>query len=282
MNSIKKYMTILAAMPMLWACSADEGSMPGSDPEAAVTLYTYAPTDPNNNPDNDVVVRFVTNNKATSVKYLLAPTADIKALMDNGGEKALISKVEADGKTVEGLGADAFADLTLEDIHGDYTIAAVANGNVLGNRVTFLGLDWELVKEGTFVYANKNIFSAGYRESEASLEVCTTDENLYRIKDAFGADTSLKMELLDKFGKDEDGKYQYFRVPPTNTGLYVGESGYICVRDLGYWQGNSAFVTDYGYESGLYEDGNAFFCIQSYLSTGGNLGFEYSFFEAYE
>ncbi|MDE6341710.1 MAG: hypothetical protein K2K93_05285 [Muribaculaceae bacterium] len=281
MNSIKKYMTILAAMPLLWACSADEGSMPGNDPDAAVTLYTYAPTDPNNNPDNDVVVRFVTNNKATSVKYLLAPTSDITALLNNGGESALLSKVEADGKTVEGLGADSFADLTLEDIHGDYTIAAVANGKILGNRVTFLGLDWELVKEGTFIYANKNIFAAGYRTYEASLEICTTDDTLYRINNAFGEGSSLKMYLLDKFGKDDGGKYQYFRVAPTNTGLVAGDMGNIYVRDLGYWQGNAAFVTDYGYESGLYEDGNAFFLIQSYV-TAGSFGYEYSYFEPYE
>lgn len=281
MNSIKKYITILAAMPMLWACSADEGSMPGNDPDPAVTLYTYAPSDLSKNPDNDVVVRFVTNNKTSSVKYLVAPTSDINAIVTAGGEKALLSKVEADGKTVEGIGADSYVDITLEDLHGEYTIAAVANGKILSNRVSFLGLDWEKLKDGTFIYVNKNLFASGSLSTEASLEVCTTDDTLYHIKDAFGEGTTLKMVMLDLFGKDEDGEYRFFRVPPTVTGLEYGNYGMVSVRDFGYFQNNSAFVTDYGYESGLYSDGYAFFLIQSYVSAG-SLGYSYSYFEPYE
>ncbi|MDE6787552.1 MAG: hypothetical protein K2J46_11020, partial [Muribaculaceae bacterium] len=98
-----KYILMLAAAPMLWACSADEGSMPGSDPNPAVTLYTYAPSE--GNPDNDVTVRFVTNNKTNSVKYLAVPSADV----ENLSEAQLLSKVESDGKVVDNLGADSYA-----------------------------------------------------------------------------------------------------------------------------------------------------------------------------
>ncbi|MDE6855748.1 MAG: hypothetical protein K2J34_04725 [Muribaculaceae bacterium] len=272
MKAFKKYMMILAAASMLWACSADEGTDPGTDPKAAVTLYTYAPTE--GNPDNDVTVRFVTNNKTSSVKYLLLPSADVKDLNDT----QLLSKVESEGKTVENLGGNSYADVTLTDIYGDYTIAAVANGSSLGNRVTFTGLSWELVKEGTFFYNNDIVPAiAGIESIEASLEVCTTDPNLYRMNGVFGNGTSIKMDMLDIYGEDEDGKYRFFRVKQTATPWSYGDYGTVSVRDIGYWQGNEAFVTSGGYESGLYEDGSAFFYLQWNVAAG-NLGYNYSFF----
>ena len=271
-----KYILILAAAPMLWACSADEGTMPGSDPNPAVTLYTYAPTE--GNPDNDVTVRFVTNSKTSSVKYLLVPTADVKDL----SESKLLDKVETEGKTVENLKSNSYADITLTDIHGDYTIAAVANGSSLGNRVTFTGLSWNVVKQGTFIY-NNNIVPAvaGIESVEASLEVCTTDENLYRINGVFGAGTAVKMDMLDLTGEDEDGKYRYFRVKPTNTPWSYGNYGTMFVQDIGYWQGNEAWVTSNGYESGLYEDGSAFFYL-AWCVSAGYIGYNYSFLVPYE
>lgn len=276
MKALKEYIMILAAAPMLWACSADMGSEPGTDPNPAVTLYTYAPAE--GNPDNDVTVRFVTNNKTSSVKYLLAPSADVKDLSD----AQLISKVESEGKTVDNLGGDSYADITLTDIFGDYTIAAVANGSSLGNRVTFTGLSWELVKEGTFYYNNDIVPAvAGIESVEASLEICTTDASLYRINGVFGNGTAVKMEMLDLTGEDEDGKYQFFRVKPTNTPWSYGDYGTMFVQDIGYWQGNEAFVTSGGYESGLYEDGSAFFYL-AWSVSAGTLGYNYSYFQPYE
>lgn len=276
MKILNKYMLILAAVPMLWACSADEGSMPGSDPNPVVTVYTYAPTE--GNPDNDVIVRFVTNNKATSVKYLVVPSADVKDLSDN----SLLAKVESEGKTVDNLSGNSYADITLTDIFGDYTIAAVANGSALGNRVTFTGLSWELVKEGTFYYNNDIVPAiAGIDAVEASLEKCTTDDKLYRINGVFGEGTALKMDMLDLKGEDEDGVYRFFRVKQTATPWSYGDYGTVSVRDIGYWQNNEAFVTSGGYESGLYEDGYAFFYLQWNVAAG-NLGYNYSFFVPYE
>ena len=269
---------MLAAAPMLWACSADEGSMPGSDPNPAVTLYTYAPSE--GNPDNDVTVRFVTNNKTNSVKYLAVPSADV----ENLSEAQLLSKVESDGKVVDNLGADSYADITLTDIYGDYTIAAVANGSSLGNKVTFTGLSWNLVKKGTFFYNNDIVPAvAGIESVEATLEVCTTDDNLYRLNGIFGEGTAVKMDMLDLTGEDEDGKYRFFRVKPTNTPWTYGDYGTVFVQDIGYWQGNEAFVTSSGYESGLYEDGSAFFYLAWCVSSNGKaIGYNYSFFIPYE
>ncbi len=280
MKEYRKYMMILAAAPMLWACSADEGSEPGSDPNPAVTLYTYTPEDENLNPDNDVTVRFVTNNKVTSVKYLALPTSDIEATLDNGGEKALVSKVEAEGTTVDNLGGNSYADIVLTDLHGEYTVAAVANGAKLGNRVTFTGLDWQTVKEGTFYLNNQYV---PVESTEAALEVCTTNSNIYRIKDAFGADYSLKFELLKVTGEDEDGKFTLFRVSSQKTPWKMGDKGRVFVYDIGYWQKNEAFVTSQtGYENYLYENGKVDVCLAWYYGAGTVFSYDYSSFVPYD
>lgn len=275
MKSIKTYLTVLASAPLLWACSADEGTMPGSDPKPAVTVYTYAPTEAGLNPDNDVVVRFVTNNKTTEVKYIVAPTSEVENILNNGGEKSLLEKVESQGTVLTGLESNSYKDITLTDIHGDYTVAAAANGSVLANRVNFVGLDWSLVKNGVFFYNKDNVTPVP--QVEASLEICTTDDTLYRINGVFGEGTAMKMYLLDLKGEDEDGVYTFFRVRPTETPWTYGNYGTVSVRDIGYWQNNEAFVTSGGYESGLYADGSAFFYLQWYVAAG-NLGYGYSFF----
>lgn len=275
MKVFKKYMLILAAIPMLWACSADEGSMPGSDPNPAVTVYAYSSTE--GNPDNDVKIRFVTNNKTTSVKYIIVPSSDLKDL-DNS---KLLSKVETEGKTVENLTSNSYADVIVTDLHGEYTIAAVANGKTLGNRATFLGLDWEVVKEGTFYYGAVGGAIAPSAAVEASLEVCTTDSKLYRVNGVFGADTALKMEILDVTNRDEGGVYNMFRVKPTATPWEYEDYGIVSVRDIGYWQNNEAFATNPSYCCGMYKNYNAFFCLQWYVAAG-SLGYNYSEFVPYD
>ena len=262
-----KYMMILAAAPMLWACSADEGTEPGSDPNPVVTVYAYAPTEAGFNPDNDVTVRLVTNSKVTSVKYLALPTADITATLNNGGEKALVAKVESEGVKVDDLGGNSFADITLTDLHGEYTIAAVANGSSLGNRVSFLGLDWNTIKEGTFYLQNENI---PIESTEAALEVCTSNSKLYRIKNAFGEGYSLKLDLLSVTGADEGGKFTLFSVKSHQTPWVMGAYGPVSVYDVGYWQKDESFVTNSGtgYANFLYEDGYVDVCLAWYMSQG--------------
>lgn len=273
MKALKKYIMILAAAPLLWSCSADMGSEPGTDPNPAVTLYTYAPAE--GNPDNDITVRFVTNNKTSSVKYLVAPSAEVKDL----SETQLLSKVETDGKTIDNLSGNSFADITLTDLYGDYTIAAVANGSSLGNRVTFTGLSWELIKEGTFHLENEKI---PVEATDAALEVCTTDPSLYRIKDAFGEGYSLKLNLLDLSGEDEGGKFTLFRVKSQPTPWTFGNYGQISVYDVGYWQGNEAFVTGLtNYANFLYEDGYVAACLVWYVSAG-YINYGYSEFVPYD
>jgi hypothetical protein len=71
---------------------------------------------------------------------------------------------------------------------------------------------------------------------------------------------------------DSDGKYQFFRIPVSETSFNYGNYGLVSVRDIGYWQGNDAYVTSSGYESGMYEDYSCFIAAQYYCSAG-SLGY---------
>lgn len=287
MKIFNKYMLIFAAAPMLWACSADEGTMPGSDSNPVVTLYSYAPTAEGTNPDNDVLVRFATNSQVTSVKYLLVPSADALALIENGGRKALLDKVESEGTVVENLGANGNADIMLTEITGSYTIAAVANGATLSNLVDFTGLSWTTLHEGVYDFNKNEVFGANApyldvpESTEVTLDICDNDKNLYRLNNIFGEGTSLKLDMLDLGGEDELGKFRLFRVKQTLTPYAFGSNGLMSVRDIGYWQNNEAFVTGGGYENYLYENGYIDVCLQ-WNVPAGNCGYAYSSFTPLE
>lgn len=264
-------MLILAAAPMLWACSADEGAMPGSDPNPVVTLYSYAPTDEDSNPDNDVMVRFATNDKVTSVKYLLLPSEQATAL----SEAEMIQKVSSEGTEVANLGANGTADVTFKDIYGPYVIAAVANGSKLGNTISFTGLSWTVFKTGTFYYG---VTFTPSESVEATLEKCDTDDTLYRISGVFGAGTAFKCQLLDVTGEDELGKFHLFRVPQADTPWTYGSYGTVFVEDVGYWQGNSAYVTGFnGFENYFYDNGYIDVCL-AWMCSAGCIDYKYGAF----
>lgn len=89
----------------------------------------------------------------------------------------------------------------------------------------------------------------------------------------------MKINLIDKTATDSQGKYQFFRVPSTLTPYTYGSYGSISVSDIGYWQGNDAFVTDNGYESGMYANHNCFILI-AYQVSAGALGYGYDEFIA--
>ena len=285
---MKKYIYAIAVLPLLslWSCSADEGTEPGHDSKPAVTVYTYTPSDPNLNPDNDVAVRFATNSATSDVYYLYQPTTEVKAAIKNNGESAFIDNVIANGEKISVNGASN-VDINLTGLRGENTICAVAVGN--NNKrlatATFTGLDWEQVKLGVF---HINQAFIGVKETECALEICKTDDSLYRLKDVFGEGYSMKMQLIDVQGKDEDGVYTLFRIPASNTPWQVrfqsGEDSTLFAEDIGYWQGNAAFVTGVtGYENGFYEDGSAFFRIAWMADGVGCIGFETpSFFIPYE
>ena len=163
-------------------------------------------------------------------------------------------------------------------MYGKYAITVVVvNGNKKTSAVTeFTGLEWADVVNGTYYFAVKPDVTGESRPT--TLQVCTTDNTLYRLKDVFGQGANMKFQLLpDYTAKDADGTYTYFRIPATETPFTYGSHGTVSVRDIGYWQGSSAWITDNGYESGMYEDYYCFFYIQYYVSAG-SLGYNYEYF----
>lgn len=279
---MKKYISsimVLFALLAFTACSEDHGTTPGSDAKPSVTAYSYEVTAPLN-PDNDVNVRFVFNNKTTEAYYLAEKTADKEARELT--EDAYAAYVVANGQELDledDLQSEGYiSDLVLTGLYGEYTITAVAvSGGALSSAsTTFTGLDWADVVEGTYYFSNPNTrFLLGNITSRpTTLQVCTTDETLYRFKDVFSTGNHLKINLLpDYTATDDDGTYTFFRVKDQKIGVQYGGQD-VAVRDVGYWQGDDSFITDGGYESGMYEDYTCFIKVQLHIGSS-NYGYNY-------
>lgn len=275
-------MSLAAALTFCFtSCKEDNGTEPGTDSQPAATIYTYEPSAPLN-PDNDVNIRFVCNSKTSEAYYLVEKTTEKEAhkmseaayadfVVANGTKLQLIEDKHSGGKVSE---------VTVAGLLGDYTITAVAanGGTKTSATKTFKGLMWEDVVTGTYMYSNANVqFLMGEITSRpTTLQICTTDETLYRFKDAFGEGMHMKINLLpDLVGEDEGGVYTFFRVKDQMISEFQGSKVY--VRDIGYWQGDDKYVTDHGFESGMYEDYSCFIYIQCHIGST-NYGYGYDYF----
>lgn len=287
---MKKYIynlfIVLLATAAMTSCAEDEGTVPGNDPNPMVTVYQYKPVKPYN-ADNDITLRFATNNKTTEVYYLAEKTEEKDTHVASMGKDAYMDYVVSNGTKVGDISGESNVEVTLTDMYGEYTITAVAigNGNKTSYEVVFLGLDWADVVTGTYYFAQQSVSGTpssnvtGVSFTPTVLQVCTTDANLYRFKDVFGTGYHMKINLIDYKSSDADGEYQFFRVPAVETPYTYGSHGIVSVRDIGYWQNSDAFITDGGYESGMYENYNCFVFIQYYVAAG-NIGYGYDTFLA--
>lgn len=285
------YSLPFAALLMLTACEAEEGTFPGTDKNPAVTVYTYTPEGEQYNPDNDIRIMFATNSATKEFVYLLDKAEDVDAFFEAiaptdketklrdpqkeaEAEEKYVDKVLAEGKKVTVNGAENI-NIVETDLYGEYIISAVAIGNHYRKSLSFTGLDWNDIVQGNFMLNQTFIPSKGRL---CTLQVCKQNNQLYRVKDAFGEGYSMKFELLGTTAKDDDGdSYQLFRIPlqktPWQISLTSGGPYPIVVEDIGYWQNNAAFVTDVtGYENGMYEDGSAFFRIAWGADRGSDIG----------
>ncbi|MBQ5938150.1 MAG: hypothetical protein IJL50_09980 [Bacteroidaceae bacterium] len=281
---MKKYiiMSLAAALTFCFtSCKEDNGTEPGTDSQPAATIYTYEPSAPLN-PDNDVNIRFVCNSKTSEAYYLVEKTTEKEA--HKMSEAAYADFVVANGTklqlTEDKHSGGKVSEVTVAGLLGDYTITAVAanGGTKTSATKTFRGLMWEDVVKGTYMYSNANVqFLMGEITSRpTTLQICTTDETLYRFKDAFGEGMHMKINLLpDLVGEDEGGVYTFFRVKDQMISEFQGNKVY--VRDIGYWQGDDKYVTDYGFESGMYEDYSCFIYIQCHIGST-NYGYGYDYF----
>lgn len=276
MNIMKKYIyslfAVLLATATMTSCTEEEGTVPGNDGQPNVVMYTYTPAKPYNE-DNDLSIRLAFNSKVENAYYLAEKASEKESRVASMGEEGYLDYVVSNGTKLTLSALDV--DLILTDMYGKYAITVVGvSGNMKASAATeFTGLEWEDVVTGTYYFGVRPAVTG--ESSSTTLQVCTTDATLYRFKDVFGADWHMKIQLLpDYTATDADGTYTYFRIPATDTPFTYGDYGTVGVRDVGYWQGNSAYVTDSGYESGMYEDYSCFVAAQYYCS-GGSLGYGY-------
>ena len=284
---MKKYIynlfMVLLAVATMTSCTEDLGTELGSDSMPAVTIYQYKAARPNN-PDNDLAVRFATNNKVSELYYLSEKTADKKAFITTNGEDSYLDHVIEKGIKVTEISGASNADVVLKDLYGEYTITAVAvgGGSKVAFNTTFSGLAWTDVVAGTYQFATQSIAGSpssalmGMTSTPTVLQVCTTDATLYRFKDVFGQGYHLKIALIDYKNTDADGEYQFFRIPAAETPFMIKDAT-LGVRDFGYWQGDDSYVTEGGYESGIYADYTCFLLVTHYTS-GGTYGYSYDYF----
>lgn len=276
---MKKYIyslfAVLLATAAMTSCTAEEGTVPGNDKDPNVVVYSYTAKKPYNE-DNDVALRLAFNNQVESAYYLAEKASEKESRLASLGEEGYMDYVVSNGTKIGDVTSNT--DLTLTDMYGKYAITiVVANGTKKTFASTeFTGLEWADVVTGTYFFAVNT--SVTGESAPTTLQVCTTDNTLYRLKDVFGKDSHMKIQLLpDYTATDDDGTYTYFRIPATETPFTYGNYGTVSVRDIGYWQGSSAWITDNGYESGMYEDYSCFFYIQYFVSKG-SMGYKYEYF----
>lgn len=288
MLNMKKYIyqlfVVILAFVTFPACTEDEGTMPGNDSNPVITIYKYKVSKPLN-VDNDITLRFAANSPTTEGYYLVEKTIDRNAHIASLGEGGYEEYVVSNGIKLSGISGASNVDLTLTDLFGEYTITAVAVGAGTKTSATavFMGLDWEDVASGTYHFSSVISGRIGMTSHPTTLQVCTTDDKLFRFRDVWGNGSHLKINLLTLKGNDADGEYTFFRVPATEMPfIYNSTYGSIWVRDIGYWQGSDVWVTENGYESGMYSDYSCFVYVQYYVYTSatatGNIGYNYDSF----
>ena len=257
------------------SCIEKVGTEPGNDPLPAVIVYGYAPSSEYDS-DTDQRIRFVSNGKVSKAAYIVEKAADKKSFIDSNGAAAYMDKVLREGTSIS-FSSDGVVETTVTNMTGDYEITAVASDGSQNTMrsVKFSGIPWDpnSAIKGTYYLARANIQGAlGANAFPATLQRHETDKTLFRIKDAFGSGSKITIRLMDKKGVDDDGySYTFFRIPEQATVFSYSSYGTVSVRDVGYWQGDDSWVTDSGYESGMYDDGYCFLCIQYYV-TAGSLG----------
>ena len=284
---MKKYILMSLAALLTFSftsCKEDSGTEPGNDEKAVVTLYSYEVDSPYN-PDNDVAIRFVGNNKVEEIYFLVEPKAQFDANMTEKGESGYIdyvlangTKGEIDAEANEALGQKT-VEMVFTNLIGENVIAAVsksASGNML-NTTTFVGLEWEDVTEGYYKFGDGSKLGAvsGLDGTYPVLQHCSTagKEDLYRLVDVFGAGFNMKFNILPDTEEETDyGKAWYCRVALQPTSWSYGDYGTVYVRDIAEWQGNDAFATNGTYGCYMFEDGYTYFPL-NYRVSAGNLGY---------
>lgn len=286
MKRLTKIFFAVLAMVALASCAKEQyGTTPGTDAQPSVRVYTSSPELPYD-ADSDVIVRFAANATATEVYYLAEPASEKEA--KGMSDDAYAGYVVSNGTKVS-LSDFAFDgtkqyETVLEGLKGDNVITAVAvaaNGAKTLSYASFFGVEWVNLVSGTFYsQASSSLILRNLPGTELPtvLQQRKDKKDVYRLRNVFGAGMHLVINTINQFGEDADGVYQFCRIPAQTPGMVDASYGTVGIRDVGYWQNDDSFVTDGGYECGMYEDYTMFFLMQWFVSAG-SLGYNwYDFF----
>lgn len=272
------YFGIFLGMLSFFSCTEEEGTEPGNDSTPSLVAYQYTVSLPYD-VDCDTQIRLAVNNRIEAAYYLVEKSETKAENVASMGMEGYLDYVVEHGTKVEEIPASLNADIFITQLMGEYaiTVVGVGDGQKVYSEFTFTGILWTDVATGT--YQPASMYSLGLTDIATTLQVCGDDPTTYRFKDLYGTGKHLVVNMLDQEGSDENGNYSFFRIPPTATCWSYGSYGTINVRDVGYWQGNDAYVTVGGYESGMYENYDCFLCIQYYVEAGylssGGYGYDY-------
>lgn len=272
------YLGIFVSMLSFYSCTVEEGTEPGHDSIPSLVAYQYTVSLPYD-VDSDTHIRVAVNNQVESAYYLVEKSEVKAENVASMGLESYLDYVVEHGVKVEEIPASLNADIFITQLLGEYaiTVVGIGDGQKLYSEFTFTGIPWYDVATGT--YQPASMYDLGLTDMETTLQVCGNDPTMYRFKDLYGTGKHLVINMLEQQGTDESGTYSFFRIPATATSWSYGSYGTISVRDIGYWQGNDAYVTVGGYESGMYENYDCFLCIQYYVEAGylssGGYGYDY-------
>ena len=272
---MKKYIyglfLALVSVAMLTACSAEEGTNPGSDGEAHVQLYQYAAAKPND-PDVDTQIRIATNSATQSAYLLVEKTTAYDSHVAELGEEGYKDYVIEHGEKVEGATGAANIDKTIKDLKGDNTITVVAvgNGNKYAAKVTFNAISWTTVAEGTYYFGSvgSELFAQAV---DATLQVNDSDPTTYRFKDFWTTGVNFTFKLTGQKAQLQDGNVvRILTVSPQATPYTYSSYGTVYFADA--LTRKAANVPSY-----MYEDNDIVFAMTYYVGAG-NLGSAYEEF----
>ena len=284
---MKKYFIILASALAALAfssCEKDEyGTVAGNDKDPYVVVSVNNAVLPND-PDCDAFVRLTANNATTEV-YYLAESAASKAAR-NMSDEAYADYVVANGQKAS-VSSNAWdgsqgVDVIMKSLYGDNVISAVAVGN--GKKqlysASYYGYKWNTVATGTYQFGSGAIYNTLGARTKSGIMLQQSDDNptQFRFKDLYMEGKHLRFNLLaDEQREDEDGVYTILTVPSQATGLNHATYGAMNVRDAYARYGDITYITEAGYEGGMYSDYTCFLFLSVQVAAG-NFGFGYDFF----
>lgn len=230
---MKKYIynlfAILTIAASLIACSSEEGTDAGTDSAPSIIIYQYKPSTPYN-PDNDIVLRFATNNKVSEAYYLVEKTSEKQDHLASMGNEGYMDYVLSNGEKLEGISGESTADIMLTGLIGQYTITAVVvNGKQKAAfESIFNGLQWDLLGTGTLT---TEFFGPAVVQREFYQ---LHNENTYKVTSVYedGYDIILKKD--DKGGVTIEKQSVYSS---------YGNYGILYIAGIGTFQENQFIVT---------------------------------------